>query len=92
MTRKNFPGFNSKDRYVDELLANQEKELAELRKEPKEREREQQESLYNQEEQLTKQETRRMMVSATAAGLVIGMIFIGAMFLFLLFCTNVWFK
>lgn len=92
MTRSNFRGFNSKDRYVDELLANQEKELAELRKEPEEREKEQQDSMYKQEEQLTKQETRRMIVSATAAGLVIGLIFIGAMFLFLLFCTNIWFS
>lgn len=92
MTRKGFPGFNSKDRYVDELLANQERELAELRKEPEEREREQQENLYKQEEQLTKQETRKMMVSATLAGLAIGIIFIGAMFLFIMFCINVWFK
>lgn len=92
MTRKHFPSFSSKDRYVDELLANQEKELAELRKEPEEREKEQNESLYNQEEQLTKQETRRMIVSATVAGLVIGLIFIGVMFLFLVFCTNVWFS
>lgn len=80
-----------KDRYVDELLANQEKELAELRKEPAEREKEHQQELYQQEEMLTKQETRRMIVSATAAGLVIGFVFLGIMFLFLMFCINVWF-
>lgn len=92
MTRWHFGGFNSKDRYIEELLANQEKELAELRKEPEEREKEQQENPYVQEEPLTKQETRRMIISATAAGLVIGLIFIGAMFLFLMFCINVWFS
>ncbi len=92
MTRWQFGGFNSKDRYVEELLANQEKELAELRKEPEEREKEQQENPYLPEETLTKQETRRMIVSATAAGLVIGFIFIGVMFLFLMFCINVWFS
>lgn len=91
MIRRRFGGFNSKDRYIDELLANQEKELAELRKEPREREQEQQENPYSYEDPLTKQETRRVMLSATIAGLAIGLIFIGAMFLFLLFCINVWF-
>lgn len=80
-----------KDRYVDELLANQEKELAELRKDPVEREKEQQQALYQQEEVMTKQETRRMIISATVSGLVIGVVFLGIMFLFILFCINVWF-
>ena len=55
------------------------------------RKEEKPENPYNYEEPLTKQETRRVMISATIAGVVIGLIFVGIMFLFLMFCINVWF-
>lgn len=37
-------------------------------------------------------ETYHIMKGALAAGLLIGFVFIAAFFLFLLFCTRVWFK
>jgi len=39
-----------------------------------------------------KKETRRIALHALLAGLAIGLIFIGAVFLFLLFCRYVWFR
>jgi len=37
-------------------------------------------------------ETLHVMKGALAAGLLIGFVFIAAFFIFLLFCTQVWFK
>lgn len=83
-------GFNSKDRYIEELLENQEKELKELRKEPEE-ENERKADPYMQENPLSKKETTRLLGSALAGALLVGAAFMGVLFLFLLFCVNVWF-
>lgn len=84
--------FDARDRYVDELLAAQQRELEELRKEPQER---QENPDYKQraemmQEELSFKEKLSLMGGAVAAGLVIAGIFIVAAFLFLLFCTKVW--
>jgi len=41
---------------------------------------------------LTRKETWSLVLNAAAAALVIGLIFAGAVFLFILFCIYVWFK
>ena len=41
---------------------------------------------------LTKKETISIIKSALLAGLIIGLIFIGAFFLFILFSTKIWLK
>jgi hypothetical protein len=41
---------------------------------------------------LDKKETRRIMWYALRAGLLIGLIFIGAALIFLLFCRYIWFR
>jgi hypothetical protein len=41
---------------------------------------------------LDKKETRRIVFYALRAGLLIGLIFIGAALIFLLFCRYVWFR
>ncbi len=41
---------------------------------------------------ITKRETRVLMLNALAAVLLIGLVFALAAFLFILFCTKVWFK
>jgi len=41
---------------------------------------------------LDKKETRRIALHALLAGLIIGLIFIGAAFIFLLFCRYVWLR
>ena len=42
-------------------------------------------------EELTNKEVRGIIGGALLAGIMIVFVFIGAMFLFLLFCTHVWF-
>ena len=93
--------FNSKDRYIDEMLAAQERE--ESQKEPQKREdkrvpeelmEEAVERMAQQQrtaETLTPRETRRVVSQALLAGLAVGAVFLGGMFLFLLFCVHVWF-
>ncbi|MEG0963499.1 MAG: hypothetical protein RSF88_11665, partial [Lachnospiraceae bacterium] len=66
------PGFNSKDRYIEEMVAKQERELEELRKNtPKvySQEGESKKDPYSYQEPLTKQETGRLIGSALAAAL-----------------------
>ncbi|MGF7142881.1 hypothetical protein HNQ56_001303 [Anaerotaenia torta] len=52
-------------------------------------------SLYPQSQEpqppLTKKELWRLTFNATAAALLIAIIFLGAFFLFILFCIHVWF-
>lgn len=47
---------------------------------------------YYQEPELTKKESRQLVANAILAALAIGVVFIGAAFLFLLFMTRVWLK
>ena len=47
---------------------------------------------YGEDPQLTRKETFAVMLNAIAAVLLIGGVFLVAIFLFLLFCTNVWLK
>lgn len=88
-----FSLFHAADHYIDELLEAQERELAELRKEPQEQEdslNEKQRAALRQEN-LTPKEKFMWIGGAVAAGLLIAGIFIVACFLFLLFCTKIWF-
>lgn len=41
---------------------------------------------------LTKTETKSYIFSALLAGLSVGLVFVGAFYLFILFCINIWFK
>ena len=84
--------FNARNRYVDELLAAQQRELEELRKEPEEQ---QENPNYKQraemmQEELSFRDKLSLMGGAVAAGLLVAGVFIVAAFLFLLFCTKVW--
>ena len=47
---------------------------------------------FIQEPELTKRETRQVVANAMFAALLIGAVFIGTAFLFVLFCVNVWFN
>lgn len=84
--------YNARDRYIEELLEAQKRELEELRKEPEE----QQENPNYQkraelmQEELSFREKLSLMGGAVAAGLVVAGIFIVAAFFFILFCTKVW--
>lgn len=46
----------------------------------------------SQEPPLNRRETLSLIINAMGAGLIIGAIFIGAAFLFILFCVKVWFN
>ncbi len=84
--------FNARDRYVDELLAAQQRELEELRKEPEEQldSPDYKQRAEMMQEELSLKEKLSLMGGAVAAGLVIAGVFIVALFIFLLFCTKVW--
>ncbi len=90
------PGFNifhAQDRYVDEVLAAQERQLQELKKDPETRA---QEELMEKRKEMLRQELSAgekagLVGGAVAAGLIVAGIFVLAMFLFLLFCTKIWF-
>lgn len=91
--RSGFHIFHAQDRYVDEILAAQERELADLRKDPETRAQEElmekRKELMNQE--ISAGERWTMVGGAVAAGLVVAGIFVLVFFLFLLLCTKVWF-
>lgn len=43
-------------------------------------------------DEMNKHETFKLLINATLAGLLVGAVFIGGAFLFILFCVQVWFK
>lgn len=47
---------------------------------------------YKPEPQLTKRETRQVVANAILATLLLGAVFIGGAALFILFCTEIWFR
>ena len=85
--------FHAQDRYVDEILAAQERQLEELQKDPETRAQEEllekRKEMLNQE--LSASEKAGLVGGAVAAGLIVAGIFVLVMFLFLLFCTKIWF-
>ena len=91
--RSSFRIFQSQDRYVDEILAAQERELSDLQKDPETRAQE--ELMEKRKEQLRQDisagEKLSIVGGAVAAGLVVAGIFILVFFIFLLLCTKVWF-
>lgn len=95
MTRKHsrLSLFYSRDRYIEELLEVQERELKELQKEPDDRQENLDEArrAYMAQDELSFKERLSLIAGAVGAGLFIAGIFIFAMFLFILFCINVWF-
>ncbi|HPU63446.1 MAG TPA: hypothetical protein PK304_04770 [Mobilitalea sp.] len=42
--------------------------------------------------ELSKKELRRITLSATLGGLLVGLVFVLVLFLFIMFCVHVWFK
>ena len=84
--------YNLRDQYIDDVLEAQQRELEELRKDPDEREEEEIKNQYREPERYTIKETLLIMGGAVGSGLLIASIFIGTMFLFLLFATQVWMK
>ncbi|CRZ35135.1 hypothetical protein DFR55_1042 [Herbinix hemicellulosilytica] len=42
--------------------------------------------------ELSKKDLRRITLSATLGGLLVGLVFIFILFLFIMFCVHVWFK
>lgn len=91
--RSGFNIFHTQDRYVDEILAAQERQLEDLQKDPETRAQEElmekRKEMLNQE--LSAGERWSMVGGAVAAGLVVAGIFVLVFFLFLLFCTKVLF-
>lgn len=86
--------YSNRDRYIDEMLEAQKRELEELRKEPEDQ-RENPDYIPRFEpepQRYTAEEIRYMVGGAVGSGLLIAGIFLVAAFLFLLFCTQIWFK
>ena len=86
--------YSNRDRYIDEMLEAQQRELEELRKEPEDqRENPEYIPLFEPETQrYTAKETLYIIWGAVGSGLLIAGIFIVGAFLFLLFCTQIWLK
>ena len=84
--------YSHRDHYIDDVLEAQQRELEELRKDPEEREEEEVRNCYREPERYTLKETLLIVGGAVGSGLVIAGIFLLAMFLFLLFCTQIWLK
>lgn len=86
--------YSNRDRYIDEMLEAQKRELEELRKEPEDQ-RENPDYIPRFEpepERYTLKESLYMIGGAVGSGLLIAGIFLVGAFLFLLFCTQIWFK
>lgn len=86
--------YSNRDKYIDEILEAQKHELEELRKEPEDQ-RDNPEYIPRFEPEppkYTAKETLLIVGGAVGSGLLIAGIFIVAMFLFILFCTQIWFK
>ena len=90
--KRPFSIFSAQDRYVDEVLEAQKRELEELRKEPEDQVDSPNYVKRAQvaEEELSFSERLHLIGGAVGAGLVIALIFLGAFALFILFCTNLW--
>lgn len=86
--------YGNRDRYIEDLLEAQKRELEELRKEPEDQKDnpEYVPRFEPEPERYTAQETFAMIRGAVKSGLLIAGVYILAMFLFILFCTQVWFK
>jgi len=91
--RNNLSFFRGRDQYIDDLLEAQERQMRELRNEPleEEAELEAKRRAHMQQDQLDFGEKMSLIGGAVGAGLVVAGVFIVAFFLFLLFCTKVWF-
>ena len=86
--------YSNRDRYIDEILEAQKRELEELRKEPEDQ-RDNPEYIPRFEPEppkYTRKETLLIIGGAVGSGLLIASVFIVAMFLFILFCTEIWLK
>lgn len=86
--------YSNRDRYIDEILEAQKRELEELRKEPEDqKDNPDYVPRFEPEPQkYTAKETLYIIGGAVGSGLLIAGVFIVAMFLFILFCTQVWFQ
>lgn len=86
--------YSNRNRYIDEILEAQKRELEELRKEPEDqKDNPDYVPRFEPEPQkYTTKETLYMIGGAVASGLLIAGVFIVAGFLFILFCTQIWFK
>lgn len=84
--------YGARDRYIDELLDAQKRELEELRKEPEDQRENPnyQQRAEMMQEEISFREKLGLMGGAVAAGLVVAGVFIVAAFFFLLFCTKIW--
>ncbi len=91
--KRPFSIYSTRDRYIDEVLEAQQRELAELRKEPKDQidSPDYVQRAQIAEEELSFSEKAHLIGGAVAAGLVIVAIFLIVFALLILFCTNVWF-
>ena len=86
--------YGNRDRYIDEILEAQQRELEELRKEPEDQ-KDNPDYIPRFEpepEKYTAKETLLLVGGAVGSGLLIAGIFLLAGFLFILFCTQVWWK
>lgn len=86
--------YSNRDRYIDEMLEAQQRELEELRKEPEDQ-KDNPDYIPRFEpepQRYTAKETLYIIWGAVGSGLLIAGIFIVGAFLFLLFCTQIWLK
>ena len=86
--------YSNRDRYIDEILEAQQRELEELRKEPEDQK---DNSDYvprfePEPERFTKEETKYIIRGALGSALLIAGVFIFGAFLFILFCSHIWLK
>ena len=84
--------YSNRDRYIDEMLEAQKRELEELRKEPEDqKDNPDYIPRYEPEPtQFTKEETKYIVRGAVGSALLIAGIFIFGAFLFILFCSHIW--
>lgn len=86
--------YSNRDQYIEEVLEAQKRELEKLRKEPEDQ-KDNPDYIPRFEPEppkYTKKETLYIIAGAVGSGLLIAGVFILVIFLFILFCTQVWFK
>ena len=86
--------YSNRDRYIDEMLEAQKRELEELRKEPEDQ-KDNPDYIPRFEpepQKYTAKETLYIIGGALRSALLIAGVFLVAAFLFLLFCTQIWLK